>query len=53
MSEISLEMIKKVILQYEKMIAESSDSKYLKDSLQYWKTREKDFHKKNSNGKKV
>lgn len=53
MSEISLEMIKKVILQYEKMIAESSDPKYLKSTLEYWKDREKDFDKKDSNGKKV
>lgn len=43
---ISLEMINNVIIQYEKMMENHSNPDYLKNSLNFWKEKEKDFHKK-------
>jgi hypothetical protein len=48
---ISLEMIRSVINQYENMIKEPKSPHALKQTLQYWKEKEKDFHKK-TNSKK-
>ena len=43
---ISLEMIRNVIIQYEKMMENHSNPDYLKNSLNFWKEKEKDFYKK-------
>ena len=48
---ISLEMIRSVIRQYEKMMDNHSNPNYLKNNLNYWKEKEKDFIKKKSNEK--
>ena len=43
---ISLVMIRSVINQYENMIKEPKSPHALKQTLQYWKEKEKDFLKK-------
>jgi hypothetical protein len=43
---ISLEMIRNVIRQYEKMMENHSNPDYLKNNLNFWKEKEKDFYKK-------
>lgn len=48
---ISLEMIRNVIIQYEKMMENHSNPDYLKNNLNFWKEKEKDFYKK-TNSKK-